>query len=484
MKRLIIVLLPAILFGCSQPETQHNVSIQGVVTNPTTDYIFIKGFKELKSAVVDSILTDNQGTHVIGFSIIDKNGHFSSQFSIEEAGLYKFTHGRSFTLLYLTPGDNISLSVDASDYDNSMRFEGTGGKYCQYFAEKDILKNGFPLNDREMYSLTEERFIVYTDSTKTVMESSLNDYCAANAVDHEKFKRLTQEDIKYSWLEQRGNFPSYHQHYTHNDTITFDDAYHDFFEQVDTEAPELLELASYQKVVKSYINRKTALAFEADSSLKELDNSFITEQFNQIKEHLNNQEVMNFLYASLISDHIKYSGVYRTENLIAEYKSNCTNQEYIENLERVMHKWEGLAEGNNAPPFEFADTSGQMFSMADFKGKYIYLDVWATWCGPCKKEFPHLKKLEKEFEGKNIVFVSVSVDNTSDPWVNMVGEKKLGGVQLWAGGFKGDWTDAYKIKSIPRFILVDREGKLITASAPRPSGNIKGMLEKLDGLEG
>ena len=110
--------------------------------------------------------------------------------------------------------------------------------------------------------------------------------------------------------------------------------------------------------------------------------------------------------------------------------------------------------------------------MSDLKGKYTYIDVWATWCGPCKVEIPYLKQIEEDYKDKNIQFVSISIDKLKDRdlWKNMIKEKELGGIQLLADkDWQSSFLKSYDIKSIPRFILLDPEGKIVSAAAPRPS---------------
>lgn len=123
--------------------------------------------------------------------------------------------------------------------------------------------------------------------------------------------------------------------------------------------------------------------------------------------------------------------------------------------------------------FTFEDIDGKKVSLTDFKGKVVYIDVWATWCRPCLGEIPSLKKLEEEYHDQNIVFMSVSTDKSADrqKWKNMVMEKELKGVQLTTGDAKAEILDPYKITGIPRFILVDKNGKLISSDAPRPSSS-------------
>ena len=92
-----------------------------------------------------------------------------------------------------------------------------------------------------------------------------------------------------------------------------------------------------------------------------------------------------------------------------------------------------LKEGDQAPTFKYLDINGKEVSLSDLKGKYVYIDVWATWCGPCQYELPHLKELEKKMHGKKIVFVSISCDKDKAAWEKMVKEQGLGGVQLHNG---------------------------------------------------
>ncbi|PNQ72371.1 thioredoxin [Hanstruepera neustonica] len=140
-----------------------------------------------------------------------------------------------------------------------------------------------------------------------------------------------------------------------------------------------------------------------------------------------------------------------------------------------------LPKGADSPTFEdYENFDGSTTSLADLKGKYVYIDVWATWCGPCKAEIPALKEIEKEYHDKNIQFVSMSIDDdrthggswdkAREDWKAMVKDKELGGVQIFApNGWQSEFVQNYKINGIPRFILIDPDGKVVTPDAPRPS---------------
>ena len=157
---------------------------------------------------------------------------------------------------------------------------------------------------------------------------------------------------------------------------------------------------------------------------------------------------------------------------------------YKTNYDREHTNYSALKKGTPSPKFNYPNTKGQNVSLDDLKGKYVYVDVWATWCGPCKREIPFLKELDNEFKDKNIAIVSLSIDKMEhkDKWLKMVADENLQGIQIMADkDWNSDFVTAYNIKGIPRFILIDKEGNILDANAPRPSNpNLKELLNSLD----
>ena len=130
--------------------------------------------------------------------------------------------------------------------------------------------------------------------------------------------------------------------------------------------------------------------------------------------------------------------------------------------------------------FEYDNISGNKTSLSDLKGQYVYVDFWATWCGPCVKEFPALKKLEEDYKSKDLTVLSISTDRNVEAWKKMVNDKHLGGIQVHFGDDL-DIMKSFNIRSIPRFMILDKEGKIIHSDAPKPSSNaLKLELDKLN----
>lgn len=166
----------------------------------------------------------------------------------------------------------------------------------------------------------------------------------------------------------------------------------------------------------------------------------------------------------------------------APYTQYLVTDSLRSKFNRYMAAMANYSQGEKAFEFKFPDTKGNMVGLSDFKGKVVYIDMWATWCGPCKRELPDLKKLEESYKGNSkIAFVSISIDEAKDTqkWLDFVKDQQLGGTQLHANGWENEFAKYYKITGIPRFLLIDDKGNLITADAPRPSeSDIKLAIEK------
>jgi thiol-disulfide isomerase/thioredoxin len=166
-----------------------------------------------------------------------------------------------------------------------------------------------------------------------------------------------------------------------------------------------------------------------------------------------------------------------------QFLAKNTKQDYAKEITQLYNNKILYSNGMPTPLFSFNNIANKPVALQSLLGKYVYIDVWTTWCGPCKAEIPHLQKLEVAYKTKNIQFVSISVDEQKDAtkWKNYVTKNKLGGLQLMAdSSFESTFIKNMGINSIPRFILIDPQGKLVAANALRPSdAELRKMLDKL-----
>ncbi|MDN3678210.1 TlpA disulfide reductase family protein [Flavobacterium paronense] len=169
-------------------------------------------------------------------------------------------------------------------------------------------------------------------------------------------------------------------------------------------------------------------------------------------------------------------------NFVALQKKN--NEAKMAELQQYYTMSQAKKKLNNvvAPNFDYENAVGGKTSLESLKGKYVYIDIWAIWCGPCRAEIPFLKELEKSLHEKNIAFVSISTDAEKDheKWKTFVKDKELSGIQLYADRANMDFIKAFNVNTIPRFILIDPTGKVIDADAARPSNpELKEQLNSL-----
>ncbi|TXD46749.1 TlpA family protein disulfide reductase [Polaribacter sp. IC073] len=167
------------------------------------------------------------------------------------------------------------------------------------------------------------------------------------------------------------------------------------------------------------------------------------------------------------------------KELVLFEKENLIQYEEQQKINKALGK------GNPSPEFtDYVNYRGGTSSLKDYRGSYVYIDVWATWCGPCKYEIPFLEKVEKEYHDKNIKFVSLSIDNLKDEskWRAMIKDKDMSGIQLLADkDYDSQFIRDYFIYGIPRFILIDTKGNIVNYDAPRPSEEkLKTLFNSLD----
>lgn len=194
---------------------------------------------------------------------------------------------------------------------------------------------------------------------------------------------------------------------------------------------------------------------------------------NMVNDTLKGEIVLQ--YAAYLKAYAGYEELYQQ---YGKYLLTADQTRRANDIKTDLEK-KGPAVGSPAINFTYPDINGKKVSLTDFKGKIVVVDVWATWCGPCKSELPPLKQLEKEMHGQDVVFMSVSIDEEKDyqKWKDFVAKEELGGQQLFANGGK-DLTKIYRIKGIPRFMVFDKKGNIVSTDAPRPSeSELKTMLE-------
>ena len=137
--------------------------------------------------------------------------------------------------------------------------------------------------------------------------------------------------------------------------------------------------------------------------------------------------------------------------------------------------------GERAPTFTLKDTSGTTVELAAFKGKIVFVDFWAHWCAPCKKELPVLDKLAKRYASKDVVFLAINVDSDKKDALAFLSSVGISNLSVLLDP-KGQVAEKYSPTAMPSSFVIDKEGNIRFVNAGYVAGDEKKFVQQLDGL--
>lgn len=154
--------------------------------------------------------------------------------------------------------------------------------------------------------------------------------------------------------------------------------------------------------------------------------------------------------------------VFLLEKRYNQLTGDAVNSRFSKNIQEVIMRDKIGAVGTDAIDFTLPDTSGKPVSLNQFKGKYVLVDFWASWCKPCRQENPNVVQAYQMFKDKNFTILGVSLDKDMPNWLKAIGEDNLtwshiSDLKFW----KNEVALKYNIKGIPANMLIDPNGKII-----------------------
>ena len=368
------------------------------------------------------------------------------------------------TPLYLVNGTNMELTLN-EEVSKTM-VSGSQTKQTQYLIERNSFIND-RINgaDSNLFGQKPQEFKENVKAFFAELDKKLKAYGF-----DEEFVKNQEKWTNYKFIEYLTIFPTYHRYTSGNEAILPDDFYAER-DGIDYDnAEEFRTIDTYRDLVRSKFYTIINNPNDAENIKK-----FISE-VNALKS--------DNIRADLAKGTFQLISPSSTVNkeIFDFINKNVTDEKVKEAAKKAYDVATKLIPGSPSPKFSnYENFNGGTTSLDDFKGKVTYIDIWATWCLPCRGEIPALKELEKKFHGKDVAFVSISIDQNKDEWKEFVKSEDLKGVQLFAeNAFESQFIQDYGIRQIPTFIIIDKEGKIVNADAPRPSSDeITGLLEGL-----
>jgi peroxiredoxin len=450
MKKLSLLFFPLlVILSCVQNQTEKYVIISGIIDDNNVKEIQI-------ASVSDTVVIE-----------VSKYGNFKDTILIE-GGYYNLTVGDSIYEIYLKPSFLIDIKVG-----KAIEFAGIGSTENNYLRDKKILSKNLRRLDDYQYNtqLQEKPFLNLMDSLLNVkiklLSESENKICS-------EFDFIERNKLIYEYKNNKALYDVSRRIVTGNkDFHVSSDYYTNLFNDINVNDSNLVKLDGYISFVDSYIWQTTKSIQGENGSI---DFYFI--YMTVLNEKVKNDKIKEKL--SFKIGNYKLDMTNQLDDVYSLIVNNLSKQGDKSKIERKYKTLKKVEKGAQSPEFQFIDINGNTVTLKDLRGKIVYIEIWSTGCAPCMAEIPYQKKLEKYYQGKNICFVGINVGDEEKHWKNTVREKQLGGIQLHASDERDKFFKDYLVRGIPRYILLDEEGKIISSNAKRPSDEkLKEQLDKI-----
>ena len=451
MKKIIYVLVAAVLASCATEEKKAEYTVLSA---------------NLKNSVAQkAVLRGHDFSKEIPIPV---GGVFTDTVAVPTDGYYELFINRERATVYLEQGKNLHVELDAMEFDETLSFTGDLSAENNYLAAK-YLYDEQNANFEDIFGSDEATFSQKLQS----LNQGLQDVLKNASITNETFVANEEKELEYTHIANMEMYPEYHKYLTKNSDFSVSPGFYDALKGIDySDTTAFRNSTAYRHMLSTHFGRLASQDTTTNSTI-----TYLKLADSSLPDGYAKDQVMQ--------ETLRY-GLKADETLDEAYTLYKDSNPDPKSLAEITKRYEMLStitKGKPSPTFNYQNFKGGTTSLEDLKGKFVYIDVWATWCGPCIREIPFLKQMEADYHNKNIEFVSISIDEERDheKWKKMIPEKELGGIQLLAdSAWKSKFVTDYGINGIPRFILIDPQGNIVSSDAPRPSDpELRTLLDTL-----
>ena len=449
MKSLIIlIVVSSVYFACTKEKVAK-------ITIEATD------LSEIYLSEINPLRIDTDTLQ----SLSVLSGKANTSLSVTHPRFVRIHAGKKSQDILLRQG--YELTIIFPDSIGEVHYDGKGANANLYYQQLDKFRLNF------MFSLYNRKVGIDSFKLKIDSISSIWTKYHFTAVDSlhidaetadflSKVNLAKIESIKSNYLWNNFNLEDEQVNSVESNIMAFDSIL--FFSAL----PDMV----FSIHLEFFKNYATTLPFRAinKDSLKGIEVEFI----NNLIIQKNYPTYLSELFeAKNINEWMLTQGVTPAlENAILDFHLKYPNSRYNRDLDALYTNWKALSSGTPAPEIKGIMVNGDQFQLSDLKGKVIYIDVWATWCAPCREEIPHAIRLQKKFtDNPEVVFLNISVDKNVEKWQEFLAAKPAWqGIHVNVDREKErNGLDDYVVAGVPQYILIDQQGKIVNAKALRPS---------------
>ncbi|ETN96144.1 TlpA family protein disulfide reductase [Zhouia amylolytica] len=477
MKKIITILIFAFLLMACQIE-KRQFEVKGKVSNNSKDYaLFIYDTTGIGiSTLIDTVYIDDTGN----FTVKDKHPKSRSSLIFNEEDPIRLAIQNQ-----LNSSIEIDLNVLKPD---SIKIHGDQAPMMKYYLDQQefwskIFKDKSGKHP-EIASGNNQSLIyhkVQDTITNKRIQYLLEYFNNTEILNQEDFinmekNSLIYENLYYRMSGQKNDLVKQLKFYQEANADSIDIL--TYSDKVSFSDKSLFSNYFYRKFINNVI--MDVVRFENPASNHSSYELYLHKGLAVINEWYKDPE-LNKLQKIIFIDHLISNAItfknpiniYEFQQRIEILKRSKFANEYLSILEDKLLELDELiskfSKGSKAPDFKLEDREGTLYESSDFKNKVLFIDVWASWCGPCISSFPKWNKLVEDYsENRNdYEFITVSMDKDRDKWINSLDKLNLKGLKLFAGpkAFNSQFATSFKINALSSYIAIDDKGNIISISS-------------------
>jgi len=432
--------------------------------------VFVKGKVDSSVSISKFRITQDRPYQrdFIQSVMLDEDGAFTEELDILKNGLFSLKFGTYDQEIYLENGKTVGILIDSLSH-SGVRFIGDLSEENNFLVNKH---EDFQNQYNSLFRISSDNLEESKALIENVKDSIHGDYSNLLSVDMSpSFKDIINKRIALT--EARVLLAKAQQKKTQIDDAFFQP------QHISLDADNLFNLYEFRKYLFEYFEYK-ADAFLVNQEFLDVDQvDYWNQKYSLVSQLFKNQTITDFLKTDVIFESIAKIRSTTLNSLIRKFEDEVKNPAYLSTINNRYNSILNPRKGTIAPDIIGKTFDGEDFNLAQMKGKYVYIFVWATWCGPCKIEIPYYERMIEDYTDANIEFVGISVDRSKKKWIESFFYNEYPGLQvLVPGDWKSPIVTDYKIRSIPQFILIDPTGEIVELNAERPTKNIKAQLSQ------
>ena len=404
-------------------------------------------------------------------AIVDSNGYFSTEILLYNPQNIRGFINNNVVSLFIRPGDSLFVNLDEKEFsDNDYPDYQISGsepdakssmlmqKYLRFIGNRDF-------NPNTNTSVDEYKNILIKEISR--QDSVLQHFCDGNKVTAD-FKNWAENDIIY-------NVANYLLNYHFANPATQGDLFDKTIFPIDNNTAIYSDL--YSLHLRHYaLNLGIWNDTACINSLNRGDNLYAFQTcLNKIVDSENpglSRDIMCYkIFSSLFAE--SFSDFTKVFGNVDKYIDDVSLIKVLNEKQIEYQKQENVNIAFFEPESnEEKSISGDFWKeiKEKYSGKVLYVDIWATWCAPCRTEFQYAIDLHKKLENENVAFINLCLSSKKDNWKAEIENSKIGGENYFFNEEQSQLLrDKLKFEGFPTFLIIDKLGNIVNANAPRPS---------------